>query len=164
MIRIAFLVVVGLLIYRLLFGAGGRPRMPARAQLRIGIAVALALVYLRSPIDLIPDTSLFGFLDDLLFAFLVVGWAVRRARTAAPGPGEWRREAEPPRAARKSWDPYAVLGVLRGASRDQITAAYRERMKQYHPDRVSGLGEELQVLAHEKTVEIQRAYEELRNS
>ena len=36
------------------------------------------------------------------------------------------------------------------------------RMKQYHPDRVSGLGEELQHLAHEKTLAIQRAYEELR--
>ena len=59
------------------------------------------------------------------------------------------------------WDPYAVLGVARGASRDQIRDAYREQLKLYHPDRVSGLGEELQALAHDKVIEIQRAYEEL---
>jgi DnaJ-domain-containing protein 1 len=35
-------------------------------------------------------------------------------------------------------------------------------MKRYHPDRVDDLGEELQRVAHEKTLAIQRAYEELR--
>jgi len=32
----------------------------------------------------------------------------------------------------------------------------------YHPDKVAHLGEELQKLAHEKSQEIQRAYQQLR--
>ncbi len=35
-------------------------------------------------------------------------------------------------------------------------------MKKYHPDRVADLGEELRKVAHEKSVEIQRAYEALK--
>jgi preprotein translocase subunit Sec63 len=60
-----------------------------------------------------------------------------------------------------SVDPWEVLGVPRGASREEITRAYRERLKEYHPDRVAQLGTELRELAHEKTVEIRRAYERL---
>jgi len=59
------------------------------------------------------------------------------------------------------WDPYSVLGVARGASRDEIARAYREQLKRYHPDRVADLGPELQEVAHRKTVELQRAYAEL---
>ena len=71
----------------------------------------------------------------------------------------------PPRPAAESssgWDPHAVLGVARGASREEIARAYREQLKRYHPDRVADLGPELQRLAHQKTVDIQRAYAELR--
>jgi preprotein translocase subunit Sec63 len=68
-----------------------------------------------------------------------------------------------PRPARGlgGWDPYMVLGVARGASRDEIGRAYREQLKRYHPDRVADLGPELQQVAHQKTVELQRAYAEL---
>jgi len=58
-------------------------------------------------------------------------------------------------------DPWGVLGVARGASRDEITRAYRARMKEYHPDRVAELGTELRELAHQKTLEIRAAYETL---
>jgi DnaJ-class molecular chaperone len=54
-----------------------------------------------------------------------------------------------------------VLGVPRGASRDEIARAYREQLKRYHPDRVADLGPELQQVAHRKTVDLQRAYAEL---
>lgn len=60
-----------------------------------------------------------------------------------------------------SWDPNAILGVAPGVSRETLTHAYRERLKEYHPDRVAGLGAELQKLAHRKTLDIQRAYDEL---
>jgi preprotein translocase subunit Sec63 len=59
------------------------------------------------------------------------------------------------------WDPWAVLGVPRDASREQIARAYRDQVKRYHPDRVADLGPELQQVAHRKTVELQRAYAEL---
>ena len=59
------------------------------------------------------------------------------------------------------WDPHAVLGVPPGASRDLITRSYHDQLKRYHPDRVADLGEELQALAHRKTIELRRAYDEL---
>ena len=59
------------------------------------------------------------------------------------------------------FDAHRVLGVGTSASTDEIRAAYRARMQEYHPDKVAHLGEDLQRLAHEKAREIQRAYQEL---
>ena len=89
--------------------------------------------------------------------FLILAIVVVRVVRAllAPPRAAGDREA-PPR-----WDPWAVLGVTRGASRDEIVHAYREQLKRYHPDRVADLGPELQEVAHRKTVELQRAYAEL---
>ena len=58
-------------------------------------------------------------------------------------------------------DPYQILGVDRNATKQEIQAAYREKVKQYHPDRVSNLGEELQEMANRKFVEIKDAYDTL---
>lgn len=71
------------------------------------------------------------------------------------------RVSRRPSAAGGGWDPYAVLGVAPGASRDEVAQAYRAQLKRYHPDRVADLGPELQRVAHQKTVELQRAYAEL---
>lgn len=118
-------------------------------------AVLGVLLYLRSPIDFIPDgAGLIGLLDDLVVLIATIAWIRRQLGSPPPPP-------RGPTAEPRPWDPYAVLGVKRGASAEEITHAYREQMKRYHPDRVSGLGEELQQLAHEKSVEIQRAYREL---
>ncbi|MCK1544812.1 J domain-containing protein [Bradyrhizobium sp. 179] len=46
------------------------------------------------------------------------------------------------------------------ASHQEITEAYRERIKQYHPDRGSGLGEKLQLLAKVETQKRNAAREE----
>lgn len=127
------------------------------------VAVVLALLlYLRSPIDLLPDRiGGLGLLDDLVVMIAVLWWVRRRFRQASP-PRPGRRGPRPVRAeARLAWDPYRVLGVDRSAGPDEITRAYREQMKLYHPDRVAELGEELRALAHEKSLDIQRAYEEI---
>ncbi|MEW6272840.1 MAG: J domain-containing protein [Thermodesulfobacteriota bacterium] len=137
------------------------------------------LLYVRSPVDLLPDRiGLLGLLDDLLLAFLAVWWLRRRggaprprmtARQRARGPAGFGASGERQDAGRGTapeehagpWDPWEVLGVPRGATRDEVARAYRDQMKLYHPDRVAGLGAELQELAHRKAVEIQRAYAEL---
>lgn len=57
------------------------------------------------------------------------------------------------------FDPYHVLGITRGASKEEIKAAYFNLIKQYHPDKVSHLGQEFQKLADEKAQLINRAYQ-----
>jgi preprotein translocase subunit Sec63 len=92
-----------------------------------------------------------------LLVVLFLAWRVLRAFLAPPSARRATRRREDP-----GWDPYAVLGVPPGASGVEITQAYRERLKEYHPDRVASLGPELRELAHRKTVEIQRAWDALR--
>ncbi len=59
------------------------------------------------------------------------------------------------------FDPYEVLGVKQGAPPEEIKTNYKKQMSLYHPDKVSHLGVELQKKAHEKTLEIQKAFEML---
>jgi DnaJ-domain-containing protein 1 len=114
----------------------------------------LVLLYVRSPIDLVPDRfGAFGLLDDLLVLIATIWWLRRQRGTRG------RRDAGAARP--EAWDPYAVLGVPRDASPQEITHAYREQIKRYHPDRVADLGEELRQVAHRRTLDIQRAYAEI---
>jgi DnaJ-domain-containing protein 1 len=120
------------------------------------LAVGVGLfLYLRSPIDLLPDRmGMLGFLDDLI----VLGGALYWLHGRLTGP----RSAPAPSPDPIPTDPYELLAIRRDATPDEITRAYRDQLKRYHPDRVAGLGDELQRLAHERTIAIQRAYEALR--
>ena len=55
---------------------------------------------------------------------------------------------------------YEVLGVRPSASADEVKKAYRERIREYHPDRVQGLGVELRELAERRAKEINAAFAE----
>ena len=57
--------------------------------------------------------------------------------------------------------PYEILGILPGATRQEITEAYRNRIKLYHPDKVAGLAPEFRELAEERSKGINAAYDEL---
>ena len=54
-------------------------------------------------------------------------------------------------------DPYAVLGVPRGASEEEIKKAYRTLARKYHPDNYTD--SPLADLAEEKMKEINEAYD-----
>nr|WP_321398218.1 DnaJ domain-containing protein [uncultured Desulfobacter sp.] len=58
--------------------------------------------------------------------------------------------------------PYEILGVEESASWSEIQTAYKNKAKQYHPDKLSHLGEEFSTLANEKFLEIQQAYAKLK--
>lgn len=58
-------------------------------------------------------------------------------------------------------DPHRVLGIDKTATIEEITRAYRDKMKLYDPERVATMREDLQRLAHERVLEIRRAYDEL---
>jgi uncharacterized Zn finger protein (UPF0148 family) len=62
-------------------------------------------------------------------------------------------------AGENGFDPYQVLGIARDASKEEIKTAYFNLIKQYHPDKVSHLGQEFQKLADEKAQLINRAYQ-----
>lgn len=127
------------------------------------VAALVLLLYFRSPIDLLPDRlGPLGLVDDVLVALLAVRWLQGRWPFAGRRQPQAAAAAGP--AAEAPWDPYAVLGVRPGATPEEITQAYREQMKRYHPDRVADLGPELQRLAHERALAIQRAYTELVDS
>ncbi|MFQ5802149.1 MAG: DnaJ domain-containing protein [Candidatus Methylomirabilales bacterium] len=118
-----------------------------------------ALLYVVSPVDLAPDLiPAVGWLDDLIVLGLLF-WFLSGFRLDA-GRVFGRRAAEP-EAPAGSTDPYALLGVDRGASPDEVRTAYRRLVAQYHPDKVSHLGREFQDMAHQKLIDIKQAYETL---
>ncbi len=142
----------------------------------------LAIVYILSPYDLLPDFFPFlGWIDDtavlaVLFYYMRNGKLpdfltrifrgasgasnARYSRTNPGGYGDSRQETEQPSGTQEK-DPYSILGVKPGASKDEIHSAYRHLVHQYHPDKVSHLGAEFQEMARQKFVEIQSAYDAL---
>lgn len=71
----------------------------------------------------------------------------------APGTNSSR----PPKPA------HEILGVAKDASWEEIQAAYKQLAKKYHPDKLSHLGKEFSDLAAKRFLEIQKAFETLKN-
>jgi len=138
------------------------------AWLTRALPLILGLLYVLSPFDLIPDVLVGpGWLDDLAVLVLLgyLLWRLQRGSPrghrdgGAPGGGEAGPRAAEPREREE--DPYTVLGLEPGASREEVKAAYRRLVAQYHPDKVAHLGKEFQDLAHRRLIEIQQAYQRL---
>jgi hypothetical protein len=58
-------------------------------------------------------------------------------------------------------DPYAVLGLTRGASLQEIKAAWRSLAAESHPDKMAHLGPEARQAANERMSQINTAYDAL---
>jgi uncharacterized membrane protein YkvA (DUF1232 family) len=137
-------------------------KVPSKALL---IAVTVVwVVYLVSPIDLIPDFfGLFGRVDDVAVGvFLYRLYRHHRAHYGSPSrPSTETGRGETVSKEATSGDPYTVLGVASNATRAEVEQQFRTLMQQYHPDKVAHLGAELRSLAHEKCLELQRARERI---
>ena len=101
-----------------------------------------------------------------LVGFWVVGAILEQfQKKPARGASSARQGAGPSEAGPDSLrsDPIEeacrVLQLNRPFTTEELRAAYRQRMSQYHPDKVSGLGPELRELAERKSKEINRAFD-----
>jgi uncharacterized membrane protein YkvA (DUF1232 family) len=134
------------------------------------IWITLALLYVLSRIDLIPDTLVgWGWIDDLFVLYLLYRYLKRIAAARRPydTSGDHQQQYEQPSGRQAQTDQtspkdaYEILGVSRTASAEEIHAAYRKLANQYHPDKVAHLGQEFQELAEQRFKQIQMAYQEL---
>ena len=102
-----------------------------------------------------------------LVGFWVVGAILEHFQTKAPRPDASAGSGDGPRPAPESEaaqvDPIEeacrVLQLNRPFTTDELRAAYRQRMSQYHPDKVNNLGQEFRELAESKSKEINRAFD-----
>ena len=129
------------------------------------IWIILGIIYILSPYDLLPDfIPIRGWIDDGVVIILLYRYIARlRARKGYAGSRQGasytEQQQQPPGRHDHSKNPYEILGVPPGATKDQIHKAYLNRVNQYHPDKVAHLGKEFQELAEERFKEIQEAYQ-----
>jgi hypothetical protein len=142
--------------------------------LRRFLPILIAILYLLSPVDVLPDfLPVLGWLDDLIVLGVLAWVLIARQRGQSPwdvfrgrmggGPSHRRSGPRPEdlTADFSSMDPHTLLEVSPHASPGEIKTAYKRAVARYHPDKVAHLGAEFQELAHKKLLAIQQAYETL---
>lgn len=130
------------------------------------ILIILALLYLLSPLDILPDRHPIAFLDDIVILALVIRYIYRLKKMRNYGqPPSGNNQQQAPSQEQTDQErpktPHEILGVPPGASNEEVKAAYRKLANQYHPDKVAHLGDEFQKLAEMRFKEIQEAYQKI---
>ena len=89
----------------------------------------------------------------LIGAFKIIGFILGLYTLGKVMEGVEREEKERKRQ-------YEILGIIDSSATDEdVKKAYNKMVNQYHPDKVSHLGEEFQLVAEEKLKTINNAYE-----
>jgi len=140
------------------------------------ILIALAIIYLLSPYDILPDFFAgWGWLDDGAIAYMIWRYYIapalekkqsERAHRQGQQYHQYRQSAgeKADRGESSPYrDPYQILEIERNASQEDVQKAYKRLAAKYHPDKVHHLGEEFKALAEERFKEIQEAYQALRS-
>jgi DnaJ like chaperone protein len=88
--------------------------------------------------------------------------AERHYAGAGPGGEHGRQPRQPEQFTVK--DAYAILNISADATDKEVKQSYRRLMSQHHPDKLvaKGLPEEMMKLAAQKTDEIRKAYERIK--
>lgn len=71
--------------------------------------------------------------------------------------GEAHVQPDTPLSDSAAW--FEVLGIPESSLREDIVAAYKRKIRQYHPDLVARMGHELRELAEHKSRQINAAYD-----
>lgn len=149
------------------------------------ILIILAVLYVLSPYDILPDFIVgWGWLDDLailgfLFRYLYLNKRKQEyskqsfqqsAKSFEKNQGQGFSQEKSSgsnsqfETKQSIKDPYEILGIEKDASKQKIKEAYRKMAGKYHPDKVVHLGKEFQEIAEERFKEIQKAYEMLKEN
>jgi len=104
------------------------------------------------------------------FAVFSETYGIRIPHDDTPPPKAEPEEPPPPKAEPEEPQPvelgptraHQVLGVPLGASRQEVSQAYKRLAFMHHPDRIAGMGFEARQYSEEKMKEINAAYSELR--
>ena len=98
-----------------------------------------------------------------LMNYFLSGPPTPRSEDDPLGIGSRRQQAPPPRQPQPRADAsepwYDVLGVAPDATLDQIKRGYRQKISQYHPDKVANSADEIRQLAESRSKQINTAYE-----
>jgi DnaJ-domain-containing protein 1 len=99
-----------------------------------------------------------------LMNFFLSGPSRPRSEDDPLGIGARRQHAPPPPPPRQPpadipepW--YDILGVAPDATLEQIKRGYRQKISQYHPDKVANSADEIRQLAESRSKQINTAYE-----
>lgn len=126
----------------------------------------LGALYFIAPIDLIPDyLGPIGRIDDLLFIVGLIYYFRKRHGQFQSFSANFKSgndsNSNNSSSNLSKQDPFGILEIAQGSSKEEVTKQYKKLMSQYHPDKVAHLGDDLKKLAQEKTLQIQAAYEKL---
>lgn len=103
-----------------------------------------------------------------LFGLFLGYWVISKLFTGKKVEADSHKKPEQDKNAKNNFDQeksedqdwYVVLGVSQNTSIDEVQAAYKSLIRQYHPDKVASLGEELRTLAEQKSKAINVAYKQ----
>ena len=105
------------------------------------------------------------------FAVFAQTYHIRTSQEEKEEEKEEKEDTPPPQAQPEEPQPieevgltrsHRVLGVPLGASRQEVSQAYKKLAFMHHPDRVAGMGFEARQYSEERMKEINAAYSELK--